>query len=176
MSKAVCQGFGCYRVTNGGAVHHDLWMEDLRYFAQEASLSLEEEPGAPDLDEVDDNKYDGHCFMLAQTKDVEAAKCTPLNGLGYMQVKWFQKNFRPPYDHPHISSAGLGLATLVYHIADYELMVGPDARASRYYAVDLHRRKQFGFLDAARDLNKRWTGTNKFKDLYSKKSPTLSPQ
>jgi hypothetical protein len=176
MSKAVCQGFGCYRVTNGGAVHHDLWMEDVRNFAQEAVLSLEQQPGAPDLDMVDDNNYDGHCFMLALAKDVEASKCTPLNGHGYEQVKWFQRNFRPPYDHPHISSAGLGLATLVYHIADYELMMGPDVYSSRYRALDVYRRTQFGFLDAARDLNQRWKGTNKFKDVYSKKSPTQSPK
>ena len=174
MVKAVCQGFGCYRVTNNGVYHHDLWMEDVRYFAQEPALSLDADPDAPDLDEIDDNSYDGHCFMLALAKDVEASKCKPLNGNGYKQVKWFQKNFRPRQCKPHISSAGLGLATLVYHIADHELQRGPDALTSRYVAMDIVRKNNLGFLDAARDLNKRWSGTNKFKDVYSKKPPSES--
>jgi len=172
-SKAVCQGFGCFRVVDNGPHHHDLWMMDVNYFMYEplkpAKSSEDEE--ASDGDDNEKDYVDGHCWLSALVQDVEAAAKTPLDDTGLRQTKWFLQQLEGCIPSSHMSAAGPGFAPLMLHIAQLELGPGPDFSSDDHHRMFARNRQEpIRFLDTPCDLRRSWAGTNKFRVVYQKSS------
>ena len=174
MSKAVCQGFGCFRVVDNGFYHHDQWCSDVNYFTRERDAPRQ--GTVSDSTTSEDEEYAGDCWALALGKDLKQSARTPLDSTGYDQVVWFRNNLIKEKYESHFSAAGPGFAPMMYSILCYELEQGPDCTSFSHFLIFKgNRHEPIKHLDTPQDLREYTPGTDKFKYEYSNSSSSSGP-